>query len=69
MTFGFEIDHVQVAIPKGGEDAARLFFGKLLGLEELPKPADVAARLRRRTARYIWVLRLISALPKRRMSR
>jgi catechol 2,3-dioxygenase-like lactoylglutathione lyase family enzyme len=44
MTFGFEIDHVQVAIPKGGEDAARLFFGKLLGLEELPKPADMAAR-------------------------
>jgi catechol 2,3-dioxygenase-like lactoylglutathione lyase family enzyme len=44
MTFGFEIDHVQVAIPKGGEDRARAFFGELLGLEELPKPTDMAAR-------------------------
>lgn len=44
MTFGFEIDHVQIAIPKGGEDEARVFFGALLGLEELPKPPDMAAR-------------------------
>jgi catechol 2,3-dioxygenase-like lactoylglutathione lyase family enzyme len=44
MTFGFEIDHVQIAIPKGSEDQARAFFGELLGLEELPKPADMAAR-------------------------
>jgi catechol 2,3-dioxygenase-like lactoylglutathione lyase family enzyme len=44
MTFGFEIDHVQIAIPKGGEADARVFFGELLGLEELPKPADMAAR-------------------------
>ncbi len=44
MTFGFEIDHVQVAMPKGGEAAARVFFVELLGLEELPKLADMAAR-------------------------
>lgn len=44
MTFGFKIDHVQIAMPKGREDDAREFFGELLGLEELPKPADLAAR-------------------------
>ena len=44
MTFGLEIDHVQIAIPKGGEDQGRAFFGALLGLDELPKPADMAAR-------------------------
>lgn len=44
MTFGFEIDHVQVAIPKSGEDEARVFYGELLGLKELPKPADMANR-------------------------
>lgn len=38
------IDHVQVAMPAGGEAAARAFFGDLLGLPELPKPADMAAR-------------------------
>ena len=38
------IDHVQVAIPRGGEAAARGFYCDLLGLPELPKPADLAAR-------------------------
>lgn len=38
------IDHVQVAAPAGCETAARRFFGELLGLRELPKPADMAAR-------------------------
>jgi catechol 2,3-dioxygenase-like lactoylglutathione lyase family enzyme len=38
------IDHVQIAMPVGGEDKARTFFGALLGLEELPKPADMAGR-------------------------
>jgi catechol 2,3-dioxygenase-like lactoylglutathione lyase family enzyme len=41
---GLSIDHVQIAIPIGGEDKARGFFGALLGLEELAKPADMAAR-------------------------
>ena len=44
MTFGFEIDHVQIAIPNGGEDRARAFFGTLLGLRELPKPPAMVAR-------------------------
>jgi catechol 2,3-dioxygenase-like lactoylglutathione lyase family enzyme len=37
-------DHVQVAIPRGGEDVARGFYGALLGMRELPKPAALAAR-------------------------
>lgn len=44
MTFGFEIDHVQIAIPKGGESEARVFFGELLCLKELPKPQEIVAR-------------------------
>jgi catechol 2,3-dioxygenase-like lactoylglutathione lyase family enzyme len=44
MTFGFEIDHVQIAIPIGAEDEGRRFFVGLLGLVELPKPADMAPR-------------------------
>lgn len=38
------IDHVQVAAPAGCEEAARAFYGELLGLEELPKPEALAAR-------------------------
>ncbi|HZT90968.1 MAG TPA: hypothetical protein VFA05_02920 [Gaiellaceae bacterium] len=38
------IDHVQVAAPAGCEEQARAFYGGLLGLEELPKPAALAAR-------------------------
>lgn len=38
------IDHVQVAAPHGCEDAARAFYGGLLGLAEVPKPAALAAR-------------------------
>lgn len=44
MTFGFEIDHVQIAIPKSGENDARLFFGDLLALDELPKPSAMESR-------------------------
>ncbi|AQA00506.1 glyoxalase [Sphingopyxis sp. QXT-31] len=44
MTSDLALDHVQVAIPVGGEARARGFFGDLLGLVELPKPADMAAR-------------------------
>ena len=39
-----ELDHVQVAAPPGCEAAARGFYGGLLGLEELTKPAALAAR-------------------------
>ena len=38
------LDHVQLAIPAGGEDACRAFWGELLGLAELPKPPLLAAR-------------------------
>ena len=38
------IDHVQLAIPAGGEDVARGFYGDLLGLAEAPKPAELAKR-------------------------
>jgi catechol 2,3-dioxygenase-like lactoylglutathione lyase family enzyme len=40
----FAIDHVQIAIPPGGEDAGRRFFADLLGLEEIPKPASLRAK-------------------------
>jgi catechol 2,3-dioxygenase-like lactoylglutathione lyase family enzyme len=40
----YAIDHVQTAIPVGGEVMARDFYGSLLGLQELPKPTDMAAR-------------------------
>jgi len=34
-----ELDHVQIAAPSGCEAAARRFFGELLGLAEVEKPA------------------------------
>ncbi len=41
---GLALDHVQVAMPVGGEAAARDFFGGLLGLVEITKPAELSAR-------------------------
>lgn len=38
------IDHVQLAMPAGGEDAARGFYRDLLGLPEVAKPAALAVR-------------------------
>ena len=38
------IDHVQVAIPRGGEGDARAFYGAFLGLAERPKPTNLATR-------------------------
>jgi catechol 2,3-dioxygenase-like lactoylglutathione lyase family enzyme len=38
------LDHVQVAAPPGCEAEARGFYGRLLGLRELPKPPALAAR-------------------------
>jgi catechol 2,3-dioxygenase-like lactoylglutathione lyase family enzyme len=37
-------DHVQLAIPAGGEPLARSFYGQLLGLDEVSKPPALAAR-------------------------
>ncbi|MDP4148218.1 MAG: VOC family protein [Bacteroidota bacterium] len=33
------LDHVQICIPAGREDEARAFYGGVLGLNEIPKPA------------------------------
>ncbi|HZP23859.1 MAG TPA: VOC family protein [Terriglobales bacterium] len=38
------IDHIQLAMPPGGEQAARRFYGGILGLPEVPKPANLARR-------------------------
>lgn len=38
------IDHVQLAMPAGEEAAARAFYGDLLGIPEVPKPASLAGR-------------------------
>ena len=39
-----DIDHVLLAMPKGEEDAARAFYGNLLGLDEIEKPPNLRAR-------------------------
>lgn len=44
MGFITAIDHVQVAMPVGAEDLARQFYGVILGLSEIPKPAILAMR-------------------------
>jgi catechol 2,3-dioxygenase-like lactoylglutathione lyase family enzyme len=38
------IDHVQLAMPEGGEDQARAFCVGVLGFTEVPKPANLAKR-------------------------
>ena len=38
------IDHVQLAMPPGGEDEAVAFYEGLLGVPRVPKPAELAAR-------------------------
>lgn len=38
------LHHVQLAMPAGGEAEARAFYGGLLGIPEVPKPANLAAR-------------------------
>lgn len=39
-----EIDHVQLAMPAGQEDCARAFYAGLLGMQEIPKPPELAKR-------------------------
>jgi catechol 2,3-dioxygenase-like lactoylglutathione lyase family enzyme len=44
---GFEIvrlDHVQLAMPPGREDAAEAFYSGLLGFQRVPKPPELEAR-------------------------
>jgi catechol 2,3-dioxygenase-like lactoylglutathione lyase family enzyme len=38
------IDHVQLAMPRGEEAAARTFYSSVLGLAEVPKPPALAGR-------------------------
>ena len=41
---GVELDHLQIAAPEGCEEAARSYFGGLLGLEEIEKPEPLQGR-------------------------
>ena len=38
------IDHLQIAAPEGCESAARDFYGSILGMKEIEKPAALRAR-------------------------
>jgi catechol 2,3-dioxygenase-like lactoylglutathione lyase family enzyme len=38
------LDHLQLAMPRGGEADARAFYAGILGLTELAKPPNLAAR-------------------------
>lgn len=38
------LDHVQLAMPEGGEADARRFYADALGLREVPKPPNLARR-------------------------
>jgi ribosomal-protein-serine acetyltransferase len=44
QTFIHALDHVQLAMPQGQEDAARAFYGGLLGFHEVAKPENLAGR-------------------------
>jgi catechol 2,3-dioxygenase-like lactoylglutathione lyase family enzyme len=39
-----DFDHVNLAMPKGEEDKAREFYGRVLGLSELEKPESLQKR-------------------------
>lgn len=39
-----QLDHIQLAMPEGGEDKARRFYGALLGLAEMEKPENLKKR-------------------------
>ena len=45
MTIGIlEINHVNVIVPKPLEEAAKNFYGSVLGLREIPKPKELQGR-------------------------
>ncbi|WP_053366377.1 VOC family protein [Bacillus sp. FJAT-27245] len=45
MKFTFkQLDHVQLAAPKGCEEDARLFYAKILGFTEIEKPPALKKR-------------------------
>ncbi len=62
------LGHVQVAAPRDCEADARRFYGALLGLEEIEKPAPLRARIPLRGHAGIEIrdeLQLERALPSR----
>jgi catechol 2,3-dioxygenase-like lactoylglutathione lyase family enzyme len=38
------VEHVQLAMPAGGEEMARAFYHRVLGIPEIPKPQNLAKR-------------------------
>ena len=44
MTGLVGLHHVQLAAPAGSEEALRRFYGEVLGMTEVAKPPDLAAR-------------------------
>ena len=38
------LDHIQLAMPPGGEEAAREFYGRILKLREIEKPEQLKAK-------------------------
>jgi catechol 2,3-dioxygenase-like lactoylglutathione lyase family enzyme len=44
VTFLMRLTHVNVTMPKGGEEIARQFYAGCLGLKEIPKPEPLRAR-------------------------
>ncbi|MEU2264715.1 VOC family protein [Streptomyces sp. NPDC019645] len=38
------LDHVQLAVPAGSEDALRAYYGDALGMTEVAKPPSLAVR-------------------------
>ncbi|NEB03194.1 VOC family protein [Streptomyces sp. SID13726] len=38
------VDHVQLAAPPGSEDLLRAYYTDVLGMTEIPKPPELAAR-------------------------
>ena len=43
-TFGLALHHVQLAVPPGSEDECRRFYVDVLGMTEVAKPPELAAR-------------------------
>lgn len=39
-----DINHVQITVPKAAEEAAKHFYGHILGLNEIPKPVNLQKR-------------------------
>ena len=39
-----EMNHVQISVPGSAEEASKHFYGAILGLQEIPKPAPLRSR-------------------------